>query len=113
MKPMVSSSESVQLWTEVLNIVGGLVLVIALIFLLSWFLRKSGRLNSLASNRLNIVCSRSIGNREKLLLIEVNGREILLGVTATSINHLYDFQADNGGFAEELDKVMGPGQEDS
>ncbi len=111
MNPESSTSESVQLWSEILSVMGALVLVVALIFLLSWLLRKSGRLNAIAPDRLRVVCSRSVGHREKLLLIEMDGQEILLGVTSSSINRLYDRPVDEDGFAGELNKALDAGQD--
>ncbi len=96
------------LWPEMLNVAGGLLLVVVMIFALSWLARKSGRLNALAGDRIQIIGSRSIGGRERLLVVEFAGREILIGVTATTITRLHDGAVGGDrGFAERLEEAGG------
>ena len=105
----VAENAGTSLWPEMLNVAGGLLLVVVLIFALSWLARKSGRLNAMAGDRIQVVGSRSIGGRERLLVVEFAGREILLGVTATTITRLSD-GASGGrdrGFAERLEEARG------
>jgi|GEM_PF-4797398 len=84
-----------------LNVATGLLLVLGLIFAAAWLLRKTGRFAPLAADQIKIVSSRSVGSREKLVIVEVDDRHVLLGVTSASINKLYDFPVANGaaGFA--------------
>jgi len=74
-----------------LNVATGLLLVIGLIFAAAWLLRKTGRFAPLAADQIKILASRSVGSREKLVIVEVNNRNVLIGVTSASINKLYDF----------------------
>ena len=69
--------------------------VIALLLGLLWTLRKlqgaqagSGGLLRRKAGRLHLIESLSIGPRQKLALVSVDGREVLLGITASSINAL-------------------------
>lgn len=74
-----------------LNVATGLLLVLGLIFAAAWVLRKTGRFAPLAADQIKVLASRSVGSREKLVIVEVNKRAVLLGVTSASINKLYDF----------------------
>ena len=105
----VAENAGTTLWPEMLNVAGGLLLVVALILVLSWLARKSGRLNALAGDRIQVVGSRSIGGRERLLVVEFAGREILLGVTATTITRLSEEVTGGAGrgFAERLEEARG------
>ena len=67
------------------NMVGGLIVVLALIFVLAYIVK---RLNLVPSNGgvVKTLAVTPIGQREKVVLIEVNGQQYLLGVTAQQIN---------------------------
>jgi len=89
-----------------LNVATGLLLVLGLIFAVAWLLRKTGRFSPLATDQIKIVASRSVGSREKLVIVEVNNRGVLLGIAGGTINKLYDFpvhsdQADFAGLVEK------------
>ncbi len=63
------------------QLVGGLVIVIAAIVGLSWLLRRlSG--TGLGSSRqlIEVLAARSVGTRERLLLIQVGQEQVLIGV---------------------------------
>jgi flagellar protein FliO/FliZ len=67
---------------------GSLALVIALLVALLWALRKlQGKMNSQnAGRRLQIIESLSVGTRQKVALIRVGAREVLIGISPTQIN---------------------------
>ncbi|GGP99811.1 flagellar protein [Shewanella ulleungensis] len=67
------------------NMVGGLIVVLAIIFVLAYIVK---RLNLVPSNGgvIKTLAVTPIGQREKVVLIDVNGQQYLLGVTPQSIN---------------------------
>ncbi|GGQ26337.1 flagellar protein [Shewanella litoralis] len=67
------------------NMVGGLIVVLAVIFVLAYIVK---RLNLVPSNGgvIKTLAVTPIGQREKVVLIDVNGQQYLLGVTPQSIN---------------------------
>jgi flagellar protein FliO/FliZ len=69
------------------NMVGGLIVVLAVIFLLAYIVK---RLNLVPSNGgvIKTIAVTPIGQREKVVLVEVNGQQYLLGVTSQQINLL-------------------------
>jgi len=73
---------------DVFRMLGSLALVIALLVLLLWSLRKlQGKMNSHnAGRRLQIIESISVGTRQKVALIRVGEREVLIGISPTQIN---------------------------
>lgn len=68
-----------------LNMMGGLIVVLVLIFVLAYIVK---RLNLVpASNGvLKMVAATPLGQREKVVLIEIEGQQYLLGVTAQQVN---------------------------
>src|SRR5690554_5879378 len=69
----------------------GLLLIIVLIFLLAWFYRKASGGNWLNSGAMRILATLPLGTRERLLLVDVDGTQMLLGVTGQTINCLHVF----------------------
>lgn len=76
---------------ELLRVVGGLLVVVALIVLLSWLLRRLNGARLANSSGLKIITCMNLGTREKIILTKVGNRILLLGVTSGSINTLHDF----------------------
>ena len=67
------------------NMMGGLILVLVLIFVLAYIVK---RLNLVpASNGvLKMVAVTPLGQKEKVVLIELEGQQYLLGVTAQQVS---------------------------
>jgi flagellar protein FliO/FliZ len=76
---------------HLLNVVLGLVAIIALIFVLSQFVKRFGSGSFSANSQLKILSSMPLGTRERIVLIDAGGQQLLLGITPTSINTLHVF----------------------
>lgn len=77
----------------------GLAVVIALVFALAWVARRVSTLRGLSGTRggpIQVVGQLALGTRERLLLVEVDGRRVLLGVVPGSISRLDASDADAG-----------------
>ena len=91
-------------------------LVIGLILLLAWLLKKSRLVPALAQNQLRVISALPLGNREKLLVVKVGEQQVLLGMTPTNINLLCQLEtplaepAATMPFAAQLAKLIKPGQ---
>ena len=80
--------------THLLNMAIGLLLIVALILVLAWFLRRfalGGTFNN--QKAIKIVAAMPLGTRERLLVVDVGGQQLLLGVTAREINTLHVFES--------------------
>ena len=90
-------------------------LVIGLILLLAWLLKKSRLVPAMAQNQLRVISALPLGNREKLLVVKVGEQQVLLGMTPTNINLLCQLetplaeQVATVPFAAQLAKLMKPG----
>jgi flagellar protein FliO/FliZ len=72
-----------------LETVGGLLLILLLIFGLSWLVRRFGRLPMAAKADLNILGGVSLGPRERAVLLQVGGAKLLVGVAPGRVQTLY------------------------
>jgi len=72
-----------------LNMVLGLVVVIALILGLAWILKKYARLPNSNQVDMKVLGGLSLGTREKAILIEVENTRLLVGVTPGHIQTLH------------------------
>lgn len=64
-------------------------LVLGLIFLLAYFLKKYKLVPGAFNGRLGIVTSLAVGSKEKLVLVRVGDEELLIGVTPQNVNLVY------------------------
>ncbi|EPJ45997.1 MAG: hypothetical protein OFPII_23370 [Osedax symbiont Rs1] len=66
----------------------GLVAVLVVIFLLAWLMRRVTGLQN-ARGHIKIISAINVGTRERAVLIEVAGEQLLLGVAAGRVNLLH------------------------
>lgn len=74
--------------TGLLQIFLGLIAVLTLMGVAAWFFKKIGPVNSGNKIPVKIVGGVSIGNRERIMVVEVADQWIVVGVTANQINTL-------------------------
>ncbi len=103
---------------QLLQLVLGLMLVIGLIFLLAWLVRRIQQsLPVKSSNQvISLLASQALGPRDRLLLVQVGKEQILLGLTPGTITPLHvlqepvDISAPEGNmtsaFAQRLAKAL-------
>ncbi|MCF2950209.1 flagellar biosynthetic protein FliO [Paraglaciecola aquimarina] len=73
--------------TSIVSIFLSLLLVIGVVFMLAFVMRRFNVTQS-GTSQLKIVTSMMAGTRERVLVIQVGDEQHLLGVTAHNINHL-------------------------
>lgn len=69
----------------------GLLLVVGLILLLAWLAKKYSLMTPGMSGAIQILSGISLGNRDRLILVEVGEKHLLLGVSPGRINTLQVF----------------------
>lgn len=79
---------SVATGSSLVGMMFGLVLVVALILGLGWVLRRMPGAAQRSSGALRVVASLPIGARERLLVVDVAGEQMVLGVTGQHISLL-------------------------
>jgi len=91
---------------QLANITLGLVLVLGLIFALAWFFRRYGNMASLNRSNIQILGGVSLGSRERAVLLEVEGEQILVGVTPNQITRLHVLKSHASSSSVEENEVM-------
>ena len=95
---------------DVLGLGTGLMLVVGAILLTGWVYSRTQKLRGGASDLIRIVASQPLGTRERVLLLQVADKQLLVGMTSSSVQTLHVFEepvaapaAPAGqGFAERL-----------
>ncbi|MFJ2447894.1 MULTISPECIES: flagellar biosynthetic protein FliO [unclassified Pseudomonas] len=84
--PAVGSGVAGQLTQLVL----GLLLVLGLIFFLAWLLRRVQQAGPAGKGQvIELIGSRALGPRDRLVLVQVGNEQILLGLTPGTISALH------------------------
>jgi flagellar protein FliO/FliZ len=106
---------------QLMQLLFGLLLVIGLIFFLAWLVRRMQQVVPRGGQVIQLLASQSLGTRERLLLVEVGGEQILLGLTPGNITALHvlakpvsavSAQPATPEFAQRLIELLGKNQKD-
>jgi flagellar protein FliO/FliZ len=83
-------------WTDVLQMLLSFGFVVVLLLVLLHFLKKmqQGQVFGRTERRMQVVETLGLGPRQKVIITRVDDREFLLGVTATEIAVLGQWDAD-------------------
>jgi len=84
-----SSPPSVISTESMLQLLMGLLVVLALIGLLAWLFKKFGVYPANQSGLIKIIASASVGQRERVVLTEINDTWLILGVAPGRVNLLH------------------------
>ncbi|MGL5947518.1 MAG: flagellar biosynthetic protein FliO [Aeromonas sp.] len=66
-----------------------MLLIIGLIVALAWLMKKTKLANALGGAHIKVLATVPLGAKERLLLVDVGGEQVLLGVTAQQITALH------------------------
>ncbi len=69
-----------------------LILVLGIIFVSAWMLRRFGRFPGVADGNLRVLGALSVGQRERIMLLQVGEEQILVGVTSSKISKLHKLE---------------------
>lgn len=92
-----------------------LVVVIAAILVIGWFYSRMRIGAGKAGDVINVVASRPLGPKERLMVIEIGDQQLLVGMTATQLQTLHIFDkpvvdagqaVDQEGFAGRLKSAL-------
>lgn len=87
--PPVSSALGSGVGGQLTQLVLGLLLVIGLIFALAWLLRRVQSAGPRNGQLIELLGSRALGPRDRLVLVQVGNEQILLGITPGRITPLH------------------------
>ncbi len=105
-------------YDHVMNWVLGLIIVIALFFACIWLMRKMGALPENSKQKMRVLAGLSLGGRDRVVLVQVGGQQLVLGVSPGRINNLLVLEGDDrvaeetkekpveGEFSQKLKQIM-------
>ena len=67
----------------------GLLLVVALIFGMAWLMRRMGGMNGMSTGNLKVLGGLSVGQRERIILVQAGDTQLLVGVAPGQIRTLH------------------------
>jgi flagellar protein FliO/FliZ len=73
---------------SLLQVLAGLVLVLALVVATAWVLRRVGRVPGLSNQAIKTIGAAALGARERVVLLEISGTWILVGVAPGQVSRL-------------------------
>lgn len=107
---------------QLAQLVLGLLLVLGLIFFLAWLLRRVQQAGPAGKGQvIDIVGSRALGPRDRLVLVQVGNEQILLGLSPGTITALHvlkepvqvpSTEPASPEFAQRLMELLGKDQKD-
>ncbi len=77
--------------TELLSLAASLIVVIGAIVGFGWLYSRARSFGGGNSDVINVVASRPLGAKERLLLVEIAGQQLLVGMTASQVQTLHVF----------------------
>ncbi len=71
-----------------------LLATLALVFIAAWAFKRVGGSTMRTTGVIRVLAAAPLGTRERVLLIEVHGQQLLLGVTPQQVTALHAFGND-------------------
>ena len=81
-----------ELSDHISQIAMALALIVALVIGLGWLVKRLNSSRFSGAGEIRIVASSYLGPKEKVVLLEVRDRQVLVGVNAQGISALGDFE---------------------
>ena len=108
--------------SNILQIFLWLAIVVSVIVFLTWMIKKVSGINANLSGTIKVVSGVHVGQREKIALVQVGEKQILVGITSTAITKLHELEKNvelpdtnstsTGTFAEKLKLAISKGKQD-
>ncbi len=76
---------------DILSLGASMLIVVAAVIALGWLYSRLRFSNGGSGDVINIVASRALGPKERLVLVEVADQQLLVGMTATQVQTLHTF----------------------
>lgn len=98
------------------KVILGLLVIVGAIFFLAWIVKRIGYINTHVHGALKVIGGLSLTQRERIILVQVGKKQILLGVAPGRITTLHELEenietssnepASGENFAQKLQQFM-------
>jgi flagellar protein FliO/FliZ len=79
----------------------GLAIIVIAIFAMAWVIKRTGYVNTRANGQLKVIGGLTLTQRERLLLVQVGKKQLLIGVAPGRISTLHELDENIDLNAEE------------
>ena len=83
----------------------GLFVVVVLIFGMAWFMRRMGNMNGMTAGNLKVLGGVSVGQRERVILVQAGKTQLLVGVAPGEVRALHVMDEPVVAIAEKNSKM--------
>lgn len=100
---------------DILSLGASMLIVVGLVVALGWLYTRMRFNGAGGGDVINIVATRSLGPKERIVLVDVGDQQLLIGVTTMQIKTLHTFDepavkvdvlTENAGFANKLRSAL-------
>lgn len=91
--------------TGIIQWLGTTLLVLALIFVIAYLLKKTQLMRFASSKNMTIMGQLSLGPKERLIHVRIGHQDLLIGVAANSINLICKLDGEEDSFRKEMEKA--------
>ena len=74
---------------DIVNVGGGLAIVLLSVVVIAWLYGRVQGLRGSSGQLINVVASQALGPKERVLIVDVAGQQLVLGVTAAGMRTLH------------------------
>lgn len=98
-----------------LSMIMALFFVVAVIIAIAWVAKKFN-LTPINNTHFKVISSMSLGGRERIVIVEIQGQQHAVGVTSQSVNHLFQLEQNitnnkseltDGPLLNKINKIFG------
>jgi flagellar protein FliO/FliZ len=100
--------------SELFSVGGGLIVVVLAIIVLGVIYARTQGLRTGSGGVINIIATQAIGPKERIAIVEVANKQLLIGMTTTSVQTLHVFDEpvavapeQRSSFSDRLKTLMG------
>lgn len=91
---------------ELLSMVASLMVVVGAVVVVGWLASRSKLIGAGNSDAISIVASRALGAKERLLLVEIAGKQLLVAMAPGQVRTLHVF--DEPVVSRKADAIANP-----
>ena len=110
---------SIAMEGQIIEIVLALIAILLLIWGIAWFVRRYTGIGPQGGQHIKTIAVMPVGTRERIAVVEIGGRQIVVGITPNQINKLLELDqplnvsAPGGEFARKLQTLLHRNENDA
>lgn len=107
-KAQIANGSPISTGGMIIQVLTALAMVTASIFVLAWLMKRLGGQSLLQQRGMKMLATMPVATREKIALIEVEGKRFLIGIASGNVNCLHVFEEEptlNEGEVESSNDV--------